>query len=219
MLVSLTSNIADPTGILTSLIYDTLGVDISGDTYLADFESAYNAGKITGDMISVFVSMFEIVQGITEIGGSIAITTAGVAATATGPGAAVGVPAIVVSVEGVAVGVATAGHGAFAMLSSFSNLYDDVQNYNNSKPIKNTYNSIKDSPNYPKGFTERQNGTTKNKVKNQELLDELRKIESGEWKKVYKDGYNSNGDKISIHYFQSKSGKVFDVKVKQGWSN
>lgn len=51
------------------------------------------------------------------------------------------------------------------------------------------------------------------------MLDELRKIESGEWKKVYKDGYNSNGDKISIHYFQSKSGKVFDVKVKQGWSN
>jgi len=26
-------------------------------------------------------------------------------------------------------------------------------------------------------------------------------------------------NKVSIHYFQSQSGKVFDVKVKPGWSN
>ncbi len=59
---------------------------------------------------------------------------------------------------------------------------------------------------------------TKNTVKNPERLAELRKVEPGEWKKVYRDGY-ANGKKVSIHYFQSKSGKVYDVKVKNYWSN
>jgi hypothetical protein len=36
--------------------------------------------------------------------------------------------------------------------------------------------------------------------------------------KVYKDGYSA-GEEVSIHYFESKSGKVFNLKVKQGWSN
>jgi len=36
---------------------------------------------------------------------------------------------------------------------------------------------------------------------------------------VYKDGFDVNGNKVSIHYFKSPSGKVFDVKVKFGWSN
>ena len=36
---------------------------------------------------------------------------------------------------------------------------------------------------------------------------------------MYKDGYNKYGDEVSIHYFQSESGTVFDVKVKTGWSN
>ncbi|PYG90295.1 hypothetical protein LY28_00176 [Ruminiclostridium sufflavum DSM 19573] len=45
------------------------------------------------------------------------------------------------------------------------------------------------------------------------------KVESGIWEKIYKDGYDANGKKISIHYFQSESGKVFDVKTKSGWSN
>ena len=83
---------------------------------------------------------------------------------------------------------------------------------------KETYNSIKNSPKYPEDFKARQNGTKKYNV-NAENKDFLRKIESGEWKKVYKDGYNSSGDKVSIHYFESQSGKVFDVKVKPGWSN
>ena len=72
---------------------------------------------------------------------------------------------------------------------------------------------------YPKEFEAVKNGTTKNTIKNKELLDKLREIESGKWTKVYKDGYNSSGNKISIHYFQSQSGKVFNVKVKPGWSN
>ena len=49
--------------------------------------------------------------------------------------------------------------------------------------------------------------------------DFLRSYESGKWQKVYKDGYDSFGNEISIHYFESPSGKVFDVKVKFKWSN
>lgn len=85
--------------------------------------------------------------------------------------------------------------------------------------IKNVYKSIKDAPNYPKGFKGVQNGTKKVNVNNKDVLEQLREVESGQWKKIYKDGYDANGKKISIHYFQSPSGKVFDVKVKSGWSN
>ncbi|GEP99573.1 hypothetical protein SAR03_06110 [Staphylococcus arlettae] len=49
------------------------------------------------------------------------------------------------------------------------------------------------------------------------MLKDLWKIESGRWVKVYKNGY-VKGKKVSVHYFQSKSGYVFDVKTKKGWS-
>ncbi|PIT60207.1 hypothetical protein BHC59_00390, partial [Snodgrassella alvi] len=88
-----------------------------------------------------------------------------------------------------------------------------------SSEIKNTYNSIKDSPQYPQAFKAIQNGTTRNAVKNQALLEQLREIEPGKWTKVYKDGFDASGKKVSIHYFQSQSGKVFNVKVKPNWSN
>lgn len=90
---------------------------------------------------------------------------------------------------------------------------------NGLKVSKHVYKAIKYAPKYPKGFKAVQNGTKNVTVKNKDLLEELRQIESGPWKKVYKDGYDKNGKKISIHYFQSKSGLVFDVKVKSGWSN
>lgn len=89
----------------------------------------------------------------------------------------------------------------------------------NAGGIKNTYNSIKNAPLYPQGFRAVQNGTTKNTVNNKEALDSLRAIEPGKWSKVYKDGYDASGNKVSVHYFQSQSGKVFDVKVKPNWSN
>jgi hypothetical protein len=41
------------------------------------------------------------------------------------------------------------------------------------------YNSIKESPDYPKGFTQRQNGKTQNKINNQALLEMLRQNEPG----------------------------------------
>ncbi|MCU4352359.1 HINT domain-containing protein [Acinetobacter ursingii] len=85
--------------------------------------------------------------------------------------------------------------------------------------LKNVYNGIKNAPNYPAGFKAIQDGKTFNTVKNQDVLKGLREHEAGVWKKVYSDGYASNGAKVSIHYFQSQSGKVFDVKVKNGWSN
>ena len=58
-----------------------------------------------------------------------------------------------------------------------------------------------------------------NVVKNKDLLSELRKVEPGKWSKVYRNGYDVSGQKVSIHYFRSQSGRVFNVKVKGGWSS
>lgn len=111
------------------------------------------------------------------------------------------------------------GKLAFTSTMSFFKDWDNLKETIIGREIKEVYNSIKEAPNYPSGFENRQNGTTKSTVKNKELLDKLRRIESGKWQKVYKDGYDGNGNKVSIHYFQSESGKVFNVKVYSGWSN
>ena len=71
----------------------------------------------------------------------------------------------------------------------------------NQPDIKGIFNSIKDVPEYPKGFRDVHNGLQKVKIKNTGVLNELRKIEPGERQKVYRDGYDSSGNKISIHYF------------------
>jgi len=47
----------------------------------------------------------------------------------------------------------------------------------------------------------------------------LCQIESNTWKKVYKDGYDANSNRISIHLFQWQSDNVFNVKFKPGWTN
>ncbi|WP_420853961.1 hypothetical protein, partial [Snodgrassella gandavensis] len=86
---------------------------------------------------------------------------------------------------------------------------EQVAGKGTSDEIKNIYNSIKDSPQYPQNFKAVQNGTTRNIVKNQSLLEQFREIEPGKWTKVYKDGFDASGKKVSIHYFQSQSGKVF----------
>lgn len=83
---------------------------------------------------------------------------------------------------------------------------------------RRVYDSLKDHPNYPTKFRATGN-TTRNKITLKDLKAKLQKIERGEWKKVYKDGVDEYGDKMSVHYFESASGKVFDVKVKPGWSN
>ncbi|MGA8942889.1 MAG: pre-toxin TG domain-containing protein [Thermoactinomyces sp.] len=50
--------------------------------------------------------------------------------------------------------------------------------------LKHVYNSIKDAPKYPKGFKGVKNGTKKVNVKNKNVLDKLRKVESGKWYKL-----------------------------------
>ena len=89
----------------------------------------------------------------------------------------------------------------------------------NNADCLNLYNGIKNAPKYPVGFKDIPNGQKSVNVNNLSLLSDLRLQEPGKWKKVYRDGYDKAGNKVSIHYFQSQSGKVFDVKVKDYWSN
>ncbi|SFN82542.1 hypothetical protein [Xenorhabdus japonica] len=90
-------------------------------------------------------------------------------------------------------------------------------NKHESSGIKHTYKSIKDAPQYPKGFRPVQNGTTR-VVNNKKVLQDLRSVRAGQWYKIYKNGYSASNQRVSIHYFQHKSGLVFDVKVHRGWS-
>lgn len=64
--------------------------------------------------------------------------------------------------------------------------------------IRNTYNSIKNAPLYPQGFRPVQNVTVKNTVNYKDILNELRAVESGKWSKVYKDGYDASGNRVSM---------------------
>jgi hypothetical protein len=84
--------------------------------------------------------------------------------------------------------------------------------------LKNVYNGLRNTPGYPSNFRNIQNGTTRNSISRKDLLEELRKIEPGNWHKVYKDGWSGN-QKVSLHYFESPSGKIFDFKIKPEWSN
>ncbi len=87
---------------------------------------------------------------------------------------------------------------------------------------RQTYNGVKNAPGYPKNFQTSRNGvqavTTRNPVQNKALLEQLRQIEPGDWAKVYKDGW-VGANRVSLHYFQSPSGQVFDFAIKPGWSN
>ncbi|MHC5217941.1 T7SS effector LXG polymorphic toxin [Enterococcus sp. LJL128] len=148
----------------------------------------------------------------------------GGAAVVTGIVGAIGGAAIVTLATGgyglvvdgviVAQGISIAAVGAMY----FNEGLDSLGNSPQESEIKNTYNSIKDAPQYPEGFEPAKGQTLKDKINNGPLLDQLRRIESGEWKKIYKNGYDKFGNEISIHYFQSKSGKVFNVKVINKWS-
>ena len=118
---------------------------------------------------------------------------------------------------------ANSSSGIFASIAAFlSGIFKaqgESDGYNgDNESIKKTYKSIKDSPNYPDNFESVQNGTKKHNVKDKDVLNKLRQVEKGQWKKVYKDGY-VDGYKASLHYFQSESGTVFDVWVMEGWSN
>jgi len=160
-----------------------------------------------------------------KFGVGMATTAAGIILALLGGGSEIltGGVSTAVSVPAAASGIAIAGTGLAISGSALTNMFDvRIQKSESSKgngdgESGNSSNELKHV--YPKEFEAVKNGTTKNTIKNKELLDKLREIESGKWTKVYKDGYNSSGNKISIHYFQSQSGKVFNVKVKPGWSN
>ena len=160
-----------------------------------------------------------------KFGVEMAATAAGIILALLGGGSEIltGGVSTAVSVPAAASGIAIAGTGLAISGSALTNMFDvRIQKSESSKgngdgESGNSSNELKHV--YPKEFEAVKNGTTKNNIKNKELLDKLREIESGKWTKVYKDGYDSSGNKISIHYFQSESGKVFNVKVKPGWSN
>ncbi len=74
------------------------------------------------------------------------------------------------------------------------------------------------APNWPKDFERAQDGLRKVNINDHVLLEQLQEQEPGKWVKVYEDGW-SQGEQISVHYFQHASGKVFDLEVHLGWSN
>ncbi len=160
-----------------------------------------------------------------KFGVEMAATAAGIILALLGGGSEIltGGVSTAVSVPAAASGIAIAGTGLAISGSALTNMFDvRIQKSESSKgngdgESGNSSNELKHV--YPKEFEAVKNGTTKNTIKNKELLDKLREIESGKWTKVYKDGYDSSGNTISIHYFQSESGKVFNVNVKPGWTN
>jgi len=80
------------------------------------------------------------------------------------------------------------------------------------------YDSIRYHPDYPINFSKRKNGTKRVSIKNNSILAELNKM-GRDWKKVYQDGYIGHRQ-VSLHYFQDKSGVIYDFKIKwDHWSN
>jgi hypothetical protein len=168
----------------------------------------YNEGVFVGNLLGVFQAGAEYIGGaLWFFGGT---TGSMVMAPVTGGTSLSAIPAV--GAESLAMWTHATGIGGMSIQNILSG--DDYNNFE----VKNTYKSIKDAPQYPEGFTSVKNGTKKVKVNNGAILDGLRRVEPGEWKKVYKNGYDKLGKPISIHYFESKSGRVFNVKVKGKWS-
>ena len=74
------------------------------------------------------------------------------------------------------------------------------------------YNSWKEAPGVPKGWKSAAppGHLVKVAIKNKSLLNLLRTIRPGEWKKVYHLGH----DGTELHYCQHESGLVCDVEHK-----
>ena len=71
----------------------------------------------------------------------------------------------------------------------------------------NLYPNIYASGSVPPGWTPTRGGTLKYPVRNRAVLRELRRLRSGRWKKVIKQG--NVGD---VHYFEHESSRVAGVK-------
>lgn len=84
------------------------------------------------------------------------------------------------------------------------------------------FSKPKDSPFFPKKFKPREGPQkiSRHKIQKKDVLAKLLRIENDVWQKVYLDGFDKDESKISVHYFESKSGKFFfDIKEKKDWSN
>jgi RHS repeat-associated protein len=81
--------------------------------------------------------------------------------------------------------------------------------------IKHVYPSKRAAPQWPKEFEFVNRIIVE--IKNTGMLARLREHEPGRWVKVMENGY-LHGRKVSVHYSRSRSGKVFDVEVHEGWS-
>jgi hypothetical protein len=85
------------------------------------------------------------------------------------------------------------------------------------------YNSAKAAPAWPKRFSRTLEGakpgnTLRENIKNSDRYRWLQEQLPGEWKKVYRNGYDG-GKEVSVHYFEhTKTHQVYDVKVYDGWS-
>jgi|GEM_PF-1329890 len=128
------------------------------------------------------------------------------------------VSAVAVSTEGTI--TMTLAPGAVAMMarSTSSGTSPAANEGEDVGRLKDVFNGVTKAPDYPSNFRNIQNGTTRHPVTNKELLEKLREIEHGNWSKVYKDGWVGS-NKVSLHYFESSSGKVFNFKIRPGWSN
>lgn len=69
------------------------------------------------------------------------------------------------------------------------------------------YPNIAASGSVPNGWSPLRGGTLKYPVRNRAVLRELRRLRSGLWKKVIKQGIVGE-----VHYFEHKSGAVAGVK-------
>ena len=134
------------------------------DEFFSSHALAYNIGKILGK--SGTIAVLSLLAGLFLGGGAAA---AGGAALALG-GAMVVVSSSVIAIEWSAL---TAGSLSLSVSDHSSGSGEVEEGNSDSDDLKNIYNSIKESPNYPEGFQPRKNGTTKNTVKNNELLEKL----------------------------------------------
>jgi RHS repeat-associated protein len=198
------------------------GYDHRSQMHTPNEVKSYYLGKVIGDIIGMTIAAGEIYSGLSAIGTSIG---GGSAITVLSGGTLV-IGGVSVAAAGIIAGATAVGVGASSLEISYDNFQNDLDELSKAEnniptsddTLNNVYSSIKKAPKYPSDFVLKQNGTKKYNINNSKLLEELRKIEPGKWHKIYKDGY-AGGQKVSIHYFESTTGKVFDVAVKLGWSN
>jgi RHS repeat-associated protein len=162
----------------------------------------FQAGQTIGDIAATAVGMLEIIAGSGGEAGGGALVLSGV-----------GAPEGAVALAG---STALVAHGSVATTTGVANLLEAPvfrngnSNSSGAGEISEVFDSIYSSGNVPDGWQPAKGGTLKVNVKNKPLLEKLREVLPGRWKKVYRKGV----DGTEIHYFEHESGKVFNVKTK-----